>query len=152
MGNGKRQFKLVASGLAGDFSHPGQLLQGGADNGGANAAEFAQLLHRNGVTKPSESLADPLHRGRFGSDRSDGILHHRKGSKPSRFESVVAGYGPGKERRDVQWTKALDRRRDPKASLQEMPFLERAKYRTSATSRDSSVQPERLPRFARTNL
>ena len=76
MGNGKRPLELIASGLAGDFSPLGQLLQGGAEDRGAHAAELAQLLERDRGRKSGQSLADSLQRSRWRRGRRDGPFQH----------------------------------------------------------------------------
>ena len=59
---GKWQFELIASGVPHDFSLGGQFRQCGADDGGANAAEFLQLLNRDRFLELSQSLTYPIHR------------------------------------------------------------------------------------------
>ena len=44
-GNGKRQFELIASGVTNDFPLGGELGQGRANVGGANATKLLQLLN-----------------------------------------------------------------------------------------------------------
>ena len=65
MGNGQREFELVAAGIPDDFALGDQFGQSGANLGGANATEFLQLLNRDGVADLSQGLAHPL--GRSGS-------------------------------------------------------------------------------------
>src|ERR1700690_2516164 len=45
VGNGQREFELVAAGVTDDFTLGGEFGQGGADGGGANATDFLQLLN-----------------------------------------------------------------------------------------------------------
>ncbi len=62
-GNGQRQFKLVAPSIPNHFTPSGELGQRGADLGGANAAEFLQLLNRDGIPDLGQRLAHPLRLG-----------------------------------------------------------------------------------------
>src|SRR5208283_3417183 len=61
-GNGKRGFELVASGVTNDFTPGGQLSQGRADRGGANATKFLQLLNGDRFWEVCQSLAHLLYR------------------------------------------------------------------------------------------
>ena len=57
VGNGQRQSKLVTSGVPNDFALGGQFGQSRADGGGANGAEFLQLLNGDGFLELGRSLS-----------------------------------------------------------------------------------------------
>ena len=72
-GNGQRQFELVAARVPHDFSGGGEFGQGGAEGGGAHAAQFAQVLQGRRFWALRQGLAHALpgrgwkvgfHRGR----------------------------------------------------------------------------------------
>jgi hypothetical protein len=50
----------------------GQLSQAGANRGGAQTAEFAQLLHSDGLIQACQDLVDTLQSRRFGIGLSNG--------------------------------------------------------------------------------
>ena len=97
VGNGK-QFELIASGVPHDFSLGGQFRQGGADGGGAHAAEFAQLVQRHRFLELSQSLTHPIHRCRWRGGFDQGTLKNRQSQSRARLsqlerDMVLAGSG-----------------------------------------------------------
>ena len=79
VGNGQREFELVAAGVPDDFALGGQFGQGGTDLGGANAAELLQLLNRNGFLELGQGLAHPFGRGGIGLRLNQGAVHDLQG-------------------------------------------------------------------------
>ena len=59
-GNGKREFELVASGIANDFAGSGYFGQSRADGGRANAAKLLQLLNGGWFLELGQGLVHPL--------------------------------------------------------------------------------------------
>ena len=61
-GNGQWEFELVAAGIMNDFAAGGEFSQGGADFGGANAAEFLHLLNGDRFLELGQGLAHSFRR------------------------------------------------------------------------------------------
>jgi len=75
---GQGQLELVSPGVALDQPLLGELGQTGAQGGGANAAELAQVLDRSRLSELSQNLADPIHGGEGVLSRSDGRFDQRE--------------------------------------------------------------------------
>lgn len=94
-GKGQREFELVAARVPHDFAGGGELGQGGADGGGAHAAQFAQVLQGRGFRALRQGLAHalPWRGGKVGLHR--GAFRHRQGQGRARLGElegdVVAG-------------------------------------------------------------
>ena len=78
-GNGQRQFELVAAGIPDDFASGGQCGQRGADFSGANAAEFLQLLNRDGFLELGQCLAHPFRGSGSRLRLNRGAVRHLQG-------------------------------------------------------------------------
>ena len=96
MGNGKREFDLVAFWVANDFSVGGELGQGRADGGGADATEFLQPLNGDGFLELGQGLTHSLYRGgrSFGLNRR--ACHHAQGQGRARFGELERDVVPAR--------------------------------------------------------
>jgi len=63
---------LIASAIAADHAGSSQLSQAGANRGGAEAAEFAQLLHGERLIEAGQDLLDTLQSRRLRIGLSNG--------------------------------------------------------------------------------
>ena len=97
MGNGQREFALVAASVMNDFAVGGELGQGGADFSGANATDFLQLLNRDRLPNLGERLAHPFRWGGRSVRLNRGVFHHPQGHARARFGElkwdVISGRG-----------------------------------------------------------
>ena len=72
--------ELIAFAMSGHHTSLGQFSQAGANRGGAQAAEFAQLVHGDGLIQAGQDLLDALRGGRFRIGLSNGrIASNREG-------------------------------------------------------------------------
>jgi hypothetical protein len=72
--------ELIASTIVSHHASLGQLSQAGANRGGAQAAELAQLLHGDGLIQAGQDLLDALESRRFrtGVGNGSGVARHRE--------------------------------------------------------------------------
>ena len=71
-GDGESSIELIASAIVGHHASLGQLSQAGANRGGAQAAELAQLLDGDGLIQAGQDLLDALE-SRRGSEPGSGM-------------------------------------------------------------------------------
>ena len=65
---------LIAFAVSGHYTAVGKFSRTGANRGGAQAAEFAQLLHGDGLIQALEDLPGALKSRRFGSGLGNGAV------------------------------------------------------------------------------
>ena len=79
-GDCKAWIELIASTIPGHYAGLGQLSQAGANRGGAQAAELAQLLHADGLIQAGQDPLDVLESRRFRTRlRNRGVASNREG-------------------------------------------------------------------------
>ena len=83
-GKGNGELELIAAGVADDLTRlAAEFGQGGAQRGGAHAAELAQALHGSRSVELGQGLAHALERGEGASGLSDGpAAATRQGQRP----------------------------------------------------------------------
>jgi hypothetical protein len=88
-GNGwslQGSIELIASTIVSHHISLDQLSQAGANRGGAQAAEFAQLLYGDGLIQAGQDLLDALEslataRFRTGVGNGSGVARHRESQR-----------------------------------------------------------------------
>ena len=75
--------ELIASTIVSHHASLDQLSQAGANRGGTQAAEFAQLLHGDGLIQTGQDLLDALESRRFrtGVGKGGGVADHRESQR-----------------------------------------------------------------------
>ena len=72
--------ELIASTIVSHHASLDQLSQAGANRGGAQAAELAQLLHSDGLIQAGQDLLNALESRRFRTGlRNGGVARNREG-------------------------------------------------------------------------